>query len=250
MTVRPHIRTHLRRFGKILREYFTFFDQRLTGIISVVVLLWLIGDRRRDVWRRLAQEWKLLIPALYGFVLYAQVWIDWRYLGAYLTLFWIGILCAVRIPEFAWKDKVTGAAGVAIMVVLGFHLLDFSYTSLRQRDPMLEHLKVATTLQALQVGPGSAVASIGDANLAFWARLARVKIVAEIPFDIWDPVLLSPEVSDVDIFWAASREEKANVMRKLAETGAKVVVTQNAPPGADGAGWQRIVGTSYSVYRF
>ena len=238
--VRPQVGTHLRRVAKSLREYFTFFDERLSGVISIVVLLWLVGRRGLSSLGSLAQEWRILIPALYGFALYGQVWVDWRYLGAYLTLFWMGILCALRIPEFERKDQVTGAAAVAIMVVLGCHLCDFSYTKIRQSDPMLEHLEVVSSLRALQIGPGSPVASIGDANIAFWARLARVRIVAEIPLDVWDLAVREPEISDVDIFWAASAEERAAVMRKLAETGAKVAIARDVPPGPAGSGWQRI----------
>jgi hypothetical protein len=113
---------------------------------------------------------------------------------------------------------------------------------------MLEHWRVVQALRELHVAPGSPVANIGDSNTAFWARLARVRIVAEIPFDVWDPALLKPDVSDVEIFWAASPQEKAAVMRKLAETGAKVAVATDVPPGSASAGWRRIEGTPYSVY--
>ena len=247
--VRPDVRTHVRRVAKSLHEYFRFFDERLSGVISIVVLLWLVGMRGSSPLGSLAREWRLLIPALYGFGLYAQVWVDWRYLGAHLTLLWIGILCALRIPEFERRDQITGAAAVAIMVVLGWHICAFSYSKIRHEDPMLEHLAVARSLRAMKIGPGSPVASIGDANIAFWARLARVRIVAEIPFDIWDPVLREPDITEVSIFWAASAEEKAAVMRKLAETHAKAVIARDVPPGPAGSGWQRIVGTPYSVYR-
>jgi hypothetical protein len=249
MIVRPKAKTHLRRLTRSLHEYLTFFNEELSGVISVVVLLWLIGVRGSSALRSVAQHWRLLIPASYGFGLYAQVWIDWRYLGAYLTLFWIALLCALRIPDFDRRHQVTGAAAVAIMVVLGCQIGDFTYTKIRQRDAMLEHLQVASSLRGLGVGPGSAVASIGDANQAFWARLGRLRIVAEITLDVWDPVLRKPEISDVEIFWSANAEEKAAVMRKLAETGAKAAVARDVPPGPPGSGWQRIVGTPYSVYR-
>jgi hypothetical protein len=248
MVVRPQVRSHLRRLAKSLREYWTFFDEQLSGVVAIAVFLWLIGVRGRAAWRGLAQEWRLLIPVSYGFVLYAQVWVDWRYFGAYLTLFWIAILCALRIPEFERRRQVTGAAAVAIMVVLGWRICTFSYTKIRQHDPMTEHWKVASRLRALELGPGSPVAGIGDSNQAYWARLGRLRIVAEIPFDVWDPVVRTPDLSDVDIFWAASAEVREAVLRKLAETGAKVAVAKDVPAGPAGLGWHRITGTPYSVY--
>ena len=249
MTVRFNIGIHLRRVAKSLREYFTFFDERLDGVISIVFLLWLIGERGRCSLRNLAREWRLLIPVAYGFGIYAQVLVDWRYLGAYVTLLLIALLCALRIPEFERKYQITGAAAVAIIVVLGSHIFAFSYTQIRQRGSMLEHVEVARSLRALHLGPGSPVAVIGSGNQSYWARLARVRIVAEIPVDVWDPAVRTPEISDVDVFWAASAEEKASVMRKLAETGAKVAIARDVPPGPIGSGWQNIVGTQYFVYR-
>ena len=250
MIVHFDIGTHLRRVAKSLYEYFTFFDERLSGVISIVVLLWLIGERGWAAAKSLAQEWRLLIPAAYGFGTYAQVSVEWRFLGAYVTLLLIALLCAPRIPEFERKRQVMGGAAVAVMVVLGCHLCAFSYTQSRQSGSMLEHLTVARSLRALPLGPGTPVAVIGDGNGAYWARLARVRIVAEIPLNVWDYLVKTPEISDVDIFWAASAEEKAVVLRKLAETGAKVAVARDVPPGPAGSGWQRVVGTPYSIYRF
>lgn len=248
MIVRVDVRTHLWRMGKSIHEYITFFDEQLSGVAAIVILLWFIGVGGSSAVRSLAQEWRLLIPVLFGFILYAQVWIDWRYLGAHLTLFWIVLISALRIPEFERSRRVTSAAALAIMIVLGCRILTFSYSKIRQHDSMPEHLEVARSLRALQMGPGTAVASIGDANQAFWARLARVRIVAEIPFDLWDPVVRKPDISDVDIFWAASAGEKAAVMRKLSETGAKAAIARDVPSGQSGLGWRQIVGTPYSVY--
>jgi 4-amino-4-deoxy-L-arabinose transferase-like glycosyltransferase len=246
MIVRPEVRTHLHRLAKSLREYLSFFDEQLSGVIAIVLLLWLVGAHK-TTWRNLAQEWRLLIPVFYGFVLYAQVWVDWRYFGAYLTLFWIALLCALRIPEFEQRGQVTGAAAVAIMAVLGFHICTFSYVRIRKADPMEEHIKVVRQLDALNIAPGSAVASIGDGNLAYWARLGRVRIVAEIPFDVWDPVVRTPDRSDVDVFWAASADVRTTVMQRLAETGAKAVIARDVPAGPAGLGWQRVADTSYSI---
>jgi hypothetical protein len=178
------------------------------------------------------------------------VWIDWRYLGAFLTLFWIAVFCSLEISDYEWRHRITVAASVAILIVLGGQIAEFTYTKVRQRDAMVEHVRVVNALRALGIGSGSPVASIGDANQAYWARLGRLRIVGEIPWDVWDPVVRMPEVSDVEIFWLASGEEKAAVIRKLAETGAKAIVARDVPPGTVGAGWQRVAGTPYSVYHF
>jgi hypothetical protein len=76
-----------------------------------------------------------------------------------------------------------------------------------------------------------------------------VRIVAEIPLNLTDPAIFRPDITEVDIFWAASAEVKAAVMRKFAETGAKAVIARDVPPAPAGSGWQNIVGTPYSLYR-
>ena len=64
MIVRPEVRTHLRRLARSLREYLSFFDEEMSGVVAIVVCLWLIGVRGWSAWRGLAQEWRLLIPGL------------------------------------------------------------------------------------------------------------------------------------------------------------------------------------------
>ena len=82
------------------------------------------------------------------------------------------------------------------------------------------------------------MASIGDSFKAYWARLARVQIVAEI---------YSPQVAD---FWAADHSIKSQVINAFATTGAKVIVAQNVPSLASTRDWQRIGNTSYHAYMF
>ena len=79
----------------------------------------------------------------------------------------------------------------------------------------------------------------------YWARLARVKIVAEVPNQ------------EVDKFWAGGPSVQLRVLRAFARTEPKVIVgSPEAMPGHQpegipqfvlDMGWQKIGGTDYYV---
>jgi hypothetical protein len=91
-------------------------------------------------------------------------------------------------------------------------------------------------LQKVGVRPGDKVAIIGDAFVAFWARLARVQIVAEM-FG-WE----------ADPFWLGDAEAQARVIKAFASSGAKAIVAESVPDYASLTGWQRLGSTGHSVY--
>lgn len=70
----------------------------------------------------------------------------------------------------------------------------------------------------------------------YWARLARVQIVAELP-----------NRASTD-FVAADQLLRAQVMNVFARTGSKVVVANNPPAHFDTSGWQKIGATDYYVF--
>ena len=77
---------------------------------------------------------------------------------------------------------------------------------------------MAVKLAELGIRPGDKIAFIGDTFRAYWARLARVRIIAEITR------------KDAPTYWAADEALKARVMEAFAAAGAKAVVTDSLPP--------------------
>jgi hypothetical protein len=74
---------------------------------------------------------------------------------------------------------------------------------------------------------------------AAWPRLARLRVVAEIP---------ETSAGDVEKFWSASAEVREQVLAAFAATGARVVVAEDAPSWATGEGWRSIGSTNYLIY--
>jgi hypothetical protein len=89
-------------------------------------------------------------------------------------------------------------------------------------------------LESVGMHRGSRVAVFGDGDWAYWARLAHLRIVAEI---------MSP---DTPAFWASTEEEKARIYQALMKAGAMAVVTNPPlPPVTLDGGWSRLGNTPY-----
>ena len=100
------------------------------------------------------------------------------------------------------------------------------------------YYQTAQSLNSEGVQPGQAVAIIGSGwDGMFWARLARVHIVAQIPAE------------NADDFWHISDSRvKAGVFDAFAKAGAKAVVSEETLPSEGFADWQRVGDTSYHVH--
>jgi hypothetical protein len=85
--------------------------------------------------------------------------------------------------------------------------------------------------------PGHEVAVIGNGQAAsLWARLARLRIVAELPWQ------------EEKKFWEADAQVKQRVIDALMSTGVNAIVADNALANHSMDGWRRIGDTNRSVY--
>jgi hypothetical protein len=97
-------------------------------------------------------------------------------------------------------------------------------------------VEVAETLWQMGVGPGGTVGVIGYAYDSFWARLARVRIVAELVDWEGNP------------FWYGDAALQQDVLRAFAGSGVCAVVAEYAPADAVLPGWEQVGASSYYVY--
>ena len=96
--------------------------------------------------------------------------------------------------------------------------------------------EVAEDLLALGVQPGDQVGVIGYAFDSFWARLARVRIVAELPG------------GEAGEFWSGDAAVQARVLAAFASARVSAIVAEDVPGEAVLPGWQPLGETNYSVY--
>ncbi len=77
---------------------------------------------------------------------------------------------------------------------------------------------------------------IGYAFDSYWARLARVKIVAEMPG------------ASADSFWVGDRAYQDRAVAAFAAAGVKAIVAESVPEHATLPGWRQISNTNYYLY--
>jgi hypothetical protein len=170
--------------------------------------------------------WFLLMPGSLPFVLYALVHAETRFLAPFAVMLCVAALLTLRLPNWTWSRWLAG--GWAVVIVLSFTPLaaqnapaagqafrELSGGSLAGGNPFAQ---VATELSHAGVAPGQTVGFIGYGFDAYWAHVAHVKIVAELPLE------------EVPILRTADTDTRARAVHALESTGAVAVVTDQLLP--------------------
>jgi hypothetical protein len=229
--------------------YAELFFQQQGILVACVVVLYVMQSRNYTLQETL-ERWALTIPAVVALGLYGTILVEGRYVGAFLLLFWADILGNLRLPNTpangSWLRALSSIAafGLLVNIILfnldGFTRLNPSWQSSLDvtEAPDAKPLAVARTLQSFGVRPGGKVGVIGYAYDSFWARLAGVRIVAE---------LLE---TDADEFWRGDAALRQNVLQSFANTGVDAVVAEYVPSYANLHDWHQVEKSNYYIYVF
>jgi hypothetical protein len=238
--------------------YFDLIFLRQGGVLAVVALLVAYAYGSGWRWSALKDRMDVVWVAVAALGMYALVHVTWRYIGPYMVLFWSGLLALVRLPEGLPNRRLLAIAGAAITF---FVAVDFVHAALGNARPLLASWlaservaapvetgaqeeselavharpsRIALGLVELGLRPGDRVGFVGYSYDAYWARLARLRIVAEI---------LPPEAKTL---WTAGATQAAAVLGAFERAGARAVVAASVPERT-AAGWERVADTSYHV---
>jgi hypothetical protein len=194
------------------------------------------------------RESTLAVVAIVALGMYALVLVEGRYVAMFFPLFWGDVLGSIRQPSSMRRQR---AAIVSFAVAVGsliVPLLKSNIDSIRDislflttapdyRSVLLRTWpsEVADELHRLGVGPGSRVAVIGFAATAYWARLARVHIVAEM-FG-WE----------AGPFWT-SASKRTQTMSAFRRAGAIAIVAEDTSGYGPFTGWHRVRNSDHYIY--
>jgi hypothetical protein len=223
----------------LLNYYHLFFELQATLVTGVLILFWMSrkgGSGSGGV----ARNWHILIPAAAAMGMYSLIAVQPRYVGPFMLLFWAALLSRVRLPESPESRRLLASVTVATTVMIGCAVARSTVPALSRLPLHLPHTdwEVAEGLKTMGVQAGDKVAYVGATNQAFWARLGRVRIIAEIPD------------SDAARFWEADSSVRSKVLEVLARPGAKALITEKVPRSvaASRLGWVRIGKTDYYAH--
>ena len=171
-------------------------------------------------------RWHVLVPALWGFSLYALVHVESRLVGVFFVLFWMILYSGLRIRSERFLKLVIGAIALAT----AFKIV--RATVARPLDSPHVQWQTAQAIQKMGIEPGSQVAVFGHTtDTDYWAHLLGVRVVADIQADA------------MPTYWSLPPGVRTEILSRLCDLDIRAVVTTN--PQEDG--WQMIPGTSFSV---
>jgi hypothetical protein len=228
-----------RQLGALVRNvevYVELFAGRQGGVLALtLLLLWLARGPCRP-------RWELLGVALAGLGMYAQILVAPRYIAAFLVLLWAGALAGVRLPDSPANRRILAACGTLLTLSLTLDLGLTSWHNVRglvgiPRSADIDSTalvaagapetpaigatprpsEVAEVLLAQGLERGDAIGFVGYSFDAYWARLARLRIVAEVV------------PAEAGRFFGAGPERRAQILRAFAAAGAKAVVVDGVP---------------------
>ena len=183
----------------------------------------------------LQERWRILVPSLAALAVYWPVFVEGRYIAGFILIIWIAMYSSIRLPD----NRVSGNLLSATVTVLAVAMLITLYPQLHDNveassqpmpNPQWEVAKALHRDFGLQ--DNDSVGCIGHCFFSYWARLAHLKIVTEIPSH------------QAFVFHSSSPSTRLTALRSMAATGAKVVLT----PINFGDGWERVGQTDYFLY--
>lgn len=244
-----NVERQLRQIARSASFYFDVFFLRQGGILVGAAALLLAAGPHFDLHEGFGKRWGLALVAVLALGAYGLVYVESRYVGAFILLLWGDVLSGVRLPEGTVSRRLLTVLPVLmtiymVAIMAGFTLSGFMDFSPAQDGPGRSSEQgespdwpgeVALSLRNLGVQPGDDVAVIGYGFDSYWARLADVQIVAE---------LLGTEANP---FWTGTRSVRNEVINAFAKTGARAIVAENVPRNAALPRWHHVGNSNYFI---
>lgn len=209
----------------------------LTGLALALLLLASQADRRLSL-RQAGVFWPLYLLGVVALAAYAMIVVEDRYVGVFLVVGGTGLFGAFRFsrPVALRTVQIAVALVVLTLAVNGAARVRREYQENAWKT-RLPNIQAAAALPQFGVEAGDPVASITPWVASGWARLARVRITAEV------------RQVDTARFWKAPPERQDAILRAFAASGCKAVVAWFGGPLP--AGWQRLgpASSPYGVLR-
>jgi len=208
--------------------------------LMVMLVLRALGVPR--VFRSSIEWW---VPSVAAIAMYTLVYVEQRYLGAFVAAMWLFAFDGLRQPNHGTVAQVLRCGAITMASVLVAAVVAASavqaYAPVRRvlrGEPDQEHLHWVRAERMRQAGfhVGDLIGYVGHPQAATrWAHLARVRIIAEVPASD------APKLAGSDVI-------QEQVVAAFRTAGVQWAVWDN-PAVETPPRWRRVEGTSYLVRR-
>jgi hypothetical protein len=234
--LRPQVQMIATALPSEIRLLLSARPELVAGIIALALL------SGRLLWAGLRELWPFLAMSLAVMGIYLPVHAEDRFLGGSVLVLFLVLLAAPRFrPEV---QKAAALIAVAVFLVMALGTADYTVRVASNHmaipgtgpESAWQDVVAAEQLRRMGAQPGDKVAVIADGTRAYWARLAKLRIVAEI---------MDSNHGSKD-FWDAPEPVRQQAYEAFARSHAKLVVTvcPLSPPETP-TGWEQIAETPY-----
>jgi hypothetical protein len=224
------------RYALIVYSWLLFSAFLQLMLSTGLCMLYLLAPSPSCCLIRAAGNWPLIAVGSAALVLYALVCVEYRYVAPFVTLLWLTAFSGVQLPASLTSRRLMAGATLAIATLIGASLIWSPVHRVLRRGngPVYSEAAKAMFDEGMKAGDKLAVVAdepFGEGG-AFVARLARMRIVA---------IVAQPEK-----FWAAPVTTRSQVIKALAEAGAKVLLTRGQPTASEVV-WERLGRSDYYI---
>jgi hypothetical protein len=228
----------IRAIAITARRYFRFFFEWQGALVTGVLILYLLNYGNGTVVKAMFKRWDLILPSICAMSLYLVVGVvDPRHVGAVIVLFWGGILSGVFLPDSSESRRLMTRLSLVVLILMMIRVGTSTMSSLswlRDQSEDRVQWKIAEGLQRLGIQKGDKVGVVGHSCQVYWARLAGVRVAAEMP--------------ETDRFWRKDLMTRFRAIEAFRKVGAKVLVTSHIPTVECQAGWTKVEHSEYYLY--
>jgi hypothetical protein len=236
---RPHFSLRAQSWAlfRASNMYLKIFSK--SGALWVVlVAVWVVG-RKALGWGSFAPgAWLVILPSVAALAMYSFVLVEFRYVAPFALMLMLWMLAKMRIVTGTEPRLLRRFHAVIILapaLAVGCAVVRDLYDVIRNKP--YEPWVVAQRLRDIGISPGTDVGYIGTGADAYWAHLAGVRIIVEIP-DIEQPR-----------FVAADAARRQQVLALFSSVGARAVVARNSDAANPADGWRQIPGTHHYIWQ-
>jgi hypothetical protein len=169
--------------------------------------------------------WWITLPCLATIAMYSLVLVEGRYIAPFIALL---VFTLTAAADTGALNVARIGAGVLVLALVGISQMNIA----RHPSPAASEA-VAQALGELGLRSGDSVAVVEDGLRHYWARPARVRIMAELP--------------SAEQYIESSPQRRTAALSAIEKAGARWVVSSKTLPDAPPYSWRNVPGTNYFV---